>query len=173
MYTRKKRLRISLTRFRTSLFTYDLLHNERTVLWSKPVSELRQVKRYRHISLSLYDRRFGSTRCLSDKTIHVIYAIVVATYIDIIFGRVHFLFVTHAYTYIPAYILVRRTFVHPVSHAVTLTFPLYKYTDISKKKKGRKEYRAQLERPVSSHAHFTLAVSILNTTSFSATTYKR
>lgn len=98
LYTRKKRLRISLTRSRASLFTYDLLHNERTVLWSKPVSELRQVKRYRHISLSLYDRRFGSTRCPSDKTIHVIYAKVVATYIDIVFGRVHFLSVTRTHT---------------------------------------------------------------------------
>jgi len=73
------------------------------------VSELRQVKRYRHISLSLYDCRFGSTRCLSDKTIHVIYVKVVATYIDIVFGRVHFLSMirTHSHTYMYACTPVR------------------------------------------------------------------
>ena len=73
------------------------------------MSELRQVKRYRHISLSLYDCRFGSTRCLSDKTIHVIYVKVVATYIDIVFGRVHFLSMirTHSHTYMYACTPVR------------------------------------------------------------------
>lgn len=176
LYTRKKRLRISLTRFRVSLFTYDLLHNERTVLWSKPVSELRQVKRYRHISLSLYDRRFGSTRFrLSDKTIHVIYAKVVATYIDIVFGRVHFLS-GNAHIHIRTHIHLDAAhllpFTHPASHACSLSL-LHCINILMLKKKGGEEYRAQPGHPVSSRAHFTLAISTLNIISFSATTYKR
>jgi len=108
---------------------YDLLHNERTVLWSKPVSELRQVKRYRHISLSLYDRRFGSTRCLSDKTIHVIYAKVAATYHRYRFWTCTHSFCnahicTHACTH--ACTPVRRTFIHTLCLArfQSHSFPL-------------------------------------------------
>jgi len=95
---------------------YDLLHNERTVLWSKPVSELRQVKRYRHISLSLYDRRFGSTRCLSDKTIHVIYAKVAATY-----HRYHFWTCTHSFCNAHMHTRMHTGAAHLHSHTLSRT----------------------------------------------------
>lgn len=89
---RKKRLRMSLTAI-SSFSAYIKMYyiNERTVLWSKPVSELRQVKRY--LVYHSTNRRFGSTRRLSDETIYVyIYAEVVANSI--------YIFYTHTHTYV-------------------------------------------------------------------------
>lgn len=150
------------------------------------MSELRQVKRYRHISLSLYDRRFGSTRCLSDKTIHVIYAKVVATYIDIIFGRVHFLSVTHThtrtriytriYTRIHTHICTRMHTGAPYSHTLSRTHSLSLFHCINIptfKNKREKNIVRNWDAWTSSRTRFMLAISTLNTTSISATTYKR